>query len=231
MESRGVKLGVVIVAGGSGKRMGGATPKQFLFLGQLPIVAHSINQFSQSYPSCEIVVVLAESHIDYWRNLAARLPIAEHKTTVGGQERYHSVKEGVKALSESVDIIAIHDGARPLLSGELIERATAQAISQGSAIPVVEIVDSIRALGEGEASQQIDRSQLRAVQTPQVFDAATLRSAYRGEWKREYTDDASVVEAAGESVFLCEGERKNIKITTAEDIIYAQAIMQQRAEE
>ncbi len=232
MESRGVKLGVVIVAGGSGTRLGGQTPKQFLFLEQLPVLAHSINRFAQAYPTSEIVVVLPSSHLDYWCNLSARLPIAEHKTTVGGEQRYHSVKAGIAALSPSVDIIAVHDGARPLVSGELIQRATEQATSQGSAIPAVELFDSVRILGDdSQQSTHFDRARLRAVQTPQTFDAVTLRRAYNGEWREEYTDDASVVEASGEQVYLCQGERQNIKITTIEDIDYARYMMQSKNEE
>ncbi len=222
-----MKLGVVIVAAGSGKRMESATPKQFQFLGQLPILAHSINRFAECYPSCKIVVVLSESHIEYWRNLSGRFTVAPHRVIEGGSERFHSAKAGVEALGEDVDIIAIHDGARPLLSSELIHRCVEQAASDGSAIPVIEIFDSVRLLDENGDSAWCDRAKLRAVQTPQIFDAITLRRAYKQEWSTKFTDDASLVESLGERVFLCEGERRNIKITTQTDMSYAQLLIEE----
>ncbi|MFR9649376.1 MAG: 2-C-methyl-D-erythritol 4-phosphate cytidylyltransferase [Rikenellaceae bacterium] len=223
-----VKLGVVIVAAGSGSRMGSSTPKQFQFLGQLPVLAHSINQFAVTYPSCEIVVVLSKEHIDYWGNLAGRFSIAPHTTVEGGCQRFHSSKAGIEALSQSVDVIAIHDGARPLVSSELIRRATQQAASDGSAIPAIELFDSIRTLSQEDNSSYYDRAKLRAVQTPQIFDAITLRRAYRQEFTEKFTDDATVVEAMGERVFLCQGERGNIKITTPLDMKYAELLIEEQ---
>ncbi len=211
------KVGVVIVAGGKGERMGGAIPKQFRILGQAPILAHSINTMAEGAKPSEIVVVLPEAHIDYWRNLASRFEVAKHKVVAGGAERFHSVKAGIEALGETIDIIAVHDGVRPHCSAELVERCVECAKANGSAIPVVEVVDSIRVV-EGESSHAVDRSTLRAVQTPQIFDAVVLRRAYAMEWSSAITDDASAVEAAGYSVCLCEGERNNIKITTLEDL-------------
>ncbi len=221
------KVGVVIVAGGSGKRAGGATPKQYQILGSLPILAHTINAFAAALPTARLVVVVAEDRVEYWRNLAARFPVAEHSCVVGGAERFDSVRSGIEAVGEDVDLIAVHDGARPLVSRELIERCVECALSSGSAIPVVEVSDSLREVGEGVESRQVDRSRVRAVQTPQIFDAVVLRRAYaaaRGE--SGFTDDASVVERMGERVWLCQGERGNIKITTSEDLIFARAIME-----
>ncbi len=220
------RLGVVIVAGGKGVRMGGATPKQFRFLGQLPILAHSINLFAEVDPSSEIVVVLPEQHIDYWNNLAARFKVAKHKVVKGGDERFHSVKCGMEVLSPDCEIIAVHDGVRPMCSVELIDRAIYCAIANGSAIPVVEVVDSFREVTTEGESHIISRAQLRAVQTPQIFDAVILRRAYQQPYDPTFTDDASVVEKYGERVFLCEGDRANIKITTSEDIIFANALLE-----
>ncbi|MFI3328183.1 MAG: 2-C-methyl-D-erythritol 4-phosphate cytidylyltransferase [Rikenellaceae bacterium] len=220
------RVGVVIVAGGSGLRMGGRVPKQFSFLGQKPMLAHSIDLFAKALSNVEVVVVVAEDRVDYWRNLSARFAVSDHKVVTGGAERFFSVKAGVDALSESVDVIAVHDGARPLCSAELVQRCVASAVSNGSAIPVVALADSIRERvgveGSG-GSKAVDRSQFMAVQTPQVFDAAILRRGYKQSFDASFTDDASVVERMGESVWTCDGERGNFKITTQEDMLFAQA--------
>lgn len=220
------RIGVVIVAGGKGVRMGGGTtPKQFRFLGQLPILAHSINLFAEAEPTSEIVVVLPEVHVEYWKNLASRFNVAKHTTVVGGEQRFHSVRCGVEALSGDCELIAVHDGVRPMCSVELIDRALYCALSNGSAIPVVDVVDSFREVTPSGESQIVDRFKLRAVQTPQIFDAVMLRRAYKQPFDPSFTDDASVVESIGERVYLCLGDRSNIKITTSEDIIFANALL------
>ncbi|MFI3280684.1 MAG: 2-C-methyl-D-erythritol 4-phosphate cytidylyltransferase [Rikenellaceae bacterium] len=223
------KIGVVIVAGGKGERVGGDIPKQFRILGQAPVLAHSINAMSSALNPSEIVVVLPEAHIDYWKNLSSRFEIAAHKVVSGGCERFHSVKAGIDALGETIDIIAVHDGVRPLCSSEVAKRCADRAISHGAAIPVIAISDSVRMI-DNEGSKAIDRATLRAVQTPQIFDSAMLRRAYRQEYTAQLTDDASVVEAMGERIELCQGDKSNIKITTLEDLTYAQMILESRDE-
>ncbi|MFI3277953.1 MAG: 2-C-methyl-D-erythritol 4-phosphate cytidylyltransferase [Rikenellaceae bacterium] len=222
------RVGVVIVAGGKGLRMGGSLPKQFRFLGQLPILAHSINTFAQALSSVEIVVVLPAESIEYWQNLSSRFTVASHRTVEGGEERFHSVKRGAEALSEGCEIIAVHDGVRPLCSEALIQRCVKEALASGSAVPVVSVVDSFREVGDDGISKIVDRSKLRAVQTPQLFDAVMLRRAYAQPYKITFTDDASLVESLGERVWLVEGERSNIKITTPEDMLYAEAILESK---
>ena len=207
------QIGVIIVAGGGGTRMGGSRPKQFMMLGGLPVLAHTINNFAGALPGAEIVVVLPAEHADFWKDFAARFDIAAHTVTTGGDERFHSVKNGLKALKRDPELIAVQDGVRPLASHGMIRRAVAAAAEHGTAIPVVEAVDSYRET-DGTASRIADRRRLRIVQTPQVFRADILRRAYEAEYRPEFTDDASVVEQAGEAVFLCEGERTNLKITT-----------------
>ena len=218
------RVGVIIVAGGSGKRMGGALPKQFSFVGGEPILARTINTFRKALPTSRIVVVLPAEYIDFWKNLSARFEVAKHSLVEGGAERFHSVKNGIEALSDAVDLIAIQDGVRPFASKELILRTVACAAENGSAIPVVKAVDSYRAV-EGEESHIIDRTPLRIVQTPQIFAAPILRAAYDTEFRKEFTDDASVVEFSGEKISLCEGDYLNIKITTPNDISLANAIV------
>ena len=217
------RIGVIIVAGGSGKRMGGALPKQFSLVSGEPILARTINAFRKALPASRIVVVLPAEYIEFWKNFSARFEVAKHSIVEGGAERFYSVRNGIEALSDAVDLIAVQDGVRPFASKEMILRTVACAAEYGSAIPVVKAVDSYRMV-EGEGSHIIDRSPLRIVQTPQIFAAPILRAAYDTEFRSEFTDDASVVEYSGEKVALCEGEYTNIKITTPADLVIAEAI-------
>ena len=223
------KRGVIIVAGGSGRRMGGALPKQFMMLDNEPILARSINRMHEALPAAEIVVVLPEEHVELWKNLAARFDVARHKIALGGKERFHSVKNGLAALSDEVAIVGIHDAVRPLASKKLIIKLFLEAENNTAVIPVVAPIDSYRIV-EGDNSRIIDRSVLRMVQTPQVFQAEALRKAYEQPFSSTFTDDASVMEAAGHKVTLVEGERENIKITTPSDMLIAEAIINAESE-
>lgn len=219
-----MNIGIIIVAGGSGKRMGGGIPKQFRIAGNEPLLVRTINTFATTLPAAEIVVVLPSEHTAFWNNLKSRFTVARHKTVAGGAERFHSVKAGIAALGDSVKLIAVHDGVRALCSRKLIIRAVQCALEHGSAVPAIVPTDSFRAI-DGDTTHILDRSALRMIQTPQIFDAAMLRTAYDTEYDPAFTDDASVVERAGGKVVLCEGERSNIKITTPEDIAIAEALL------
>ena len=221
------------MAGGSGIRCGGALPKQFALLGGIPVLARTINAVAAALPGAEIVAVLPERHADFWKNLAARFEVAPHTIVTGGAERFDSVRRGLAALRTDPELI----GVRPLVSAELIRRVAEAAERYGAAIPVVEAVDSLREVEEQRtetegiaASHVADRRRFRIVQTPQIFRADILRGAYGAEYRAEFTDDASVVEAAGHGVFLARGERGNLKITTAEDFILAEALLAAREE-
>ena len=213
------RTGVIIVAGGSGSRAGGARPKQFRFLGGMPVLARTINTFAAALPGAEIVAVLPE-----------------HKIAAGGAERFHSVRNGLAALTSDPGLIAVQDGVRPLGSVAMIRRVAEAAAKHGAAIPVVEPVDSFRETdGEADAagraaSHIVDRRLLRIVQTPQIFRAEVLRRAYESEYRAEFTDDASVVEAVGQAVCLAEGERENLKLTTPGDFVIAEALIAAREE-
>uniref|UniRef100_UPI0040563701 2-C-methyl-D-erythritol 4-phosphate cytidylyltransferase n=1 Tax=Alistipes sp. TaxID=1872444 RepID=UPI0040563701 len=223
-----IRTGVIIVAGGSGRRMGSSLPKQFLFLGSKPLLAETINRWAEALPDAPIVVVLPEDQIPYWKNLSARFEVARHTLTAGGKERFHSVKAGVEALlslGEGVELVAIHDGVRPLISKALIERGITCAALHQTAVPTIPMVDSCRRLTE-EGSRIEDRSTLCLVQTPQIFEVSLLRRAYRQAYHPAFTDDASVVEQLGVSITLYEGERHNLKITTREDLTIAEALLQ-----
>ena len=223
------KRGVIIVAGGSGRRMGGALPKQFMMLDNEPILSRSINRMHEALPAAEIVVVLPEEHVELWKNIAARFDVARHKIALGGKERFHSVKNGLEALSDEVCIVGIHDAVRPLASKKLVIKLFLEAENNTAVIPVVAPIDSYRIV-EGDDSRIIDRSALRMVQTPQVFQAEALRKAYEQPFSTTFTDDASVMEAAGHKVTLVEGERENIKITTPSDMLIAEAIINAESE-
>ena len=204
--------------------MHSALPKQFLMLGGMPVVARTINTFSEALPGAEIVVVLPEEHISLWENLRARFDVAHHRIVAGGKERFHSVLNGINALSDEVEYIAVHDGVRAMATKRLIIRAMLAAEEYGAVIPVVDVADSYRRV-VGAESQIVNRSELRIVQTPQVFRAQLLRDAHNVAFSRTFTDDASVVEAFGGHITLVEGERTNIKLTTPEDMAYAEWLL------
>ena len=177
------RTGVIIVAGGSGSRAGGARPKQFRFLGGMPVLARTINTFAAALPGAEIVAVLPEQHIGFWKNLSARFDVAEHKIAAGGAERFHSVRNGLAALTSDPGLIAVQDGVRPLGSVAMIRRVAEAAAKHGAAIPVVEPV----CLAEGE------RENLKLT-TPGDFVIAEALIAAREETENEEgTTDAEHV--------------------------------------
>ncbi len=226
-----LNTGVIIVAGGSGRRMGSTIPKQFLLLNGLPVLARTINRFAEALPGSPVAVVLPASQIDFWRNLSARFPVARHLLAVGGEERFHSVRAGLRSLLESgegVEFVAVHDGVRPLASTEMILRTLECARTCGAAVPVVEATDSYRRITP-DGSEIIDRRTLRRVQTPQIFRTDWLRKGYEQPYDPAFTDDASVVERAGLPVALCEGKPANLKITTRYDLTVATALLDAQA--
>ncbi len=228
MENRFLHTGVVIVAGGSGRRMGAALPKQFLLLGGLPVLAHTIRNFAKALSGAPIVVVLPADRVDFWRDYAARFEVPRHKVVAGGAERFHSVRNGIGALPMDTEWIAVQDGVRPLGSVEMIRRTVLTAQQTGSAVPVVAATDSYRRVADDGRSEAVDRKPLRQVQTPQVFRAGDLRYAYEQPFDPAFTDDATMVERTGVRITLCEGERTNLKITTREDLVVAAAILEDR---
>lgn len=216
------RLGVIIVAGGSGSRMGAELPKQFLQLCGEEILVRSLRAFMPYTDN--IVVVLPETETDRWRKIVASRSIEHtHKVCTGGQTRFHSVKNGLKALGDC-DVVAIHDAVRPLVSRRVIDDALSVEAEFGSAVPVVEQVDSFRVVTP-EGVRPIDRSTLRAVQTPQIFRREILDEAYRARYMKSFTDDATVVEHAGYEVAYSVGDRCNLKITTPDDLLLAEAFL------
>ncbi|MBN1117092.1 MAG: 2-C-methyl-D-erythritol 4-phosphate cytidylyltransferase [Bacteroidales bacterium] len=215
---------VVIVAGGSGTRMKSQVPKQFLKLKELPIIMHSINCFIAYENNIEIRVVLPENELETWKELCSKHKFnVPHQVFQGGITRFHSVKNGLQNLSTD-GIIAVHDGVRPLVSVETIRKCFMIAGEYGAAIPVVDVQETIREV-RGEFSVTVDRKNFKLVQTPQVFDAEILLNAYKQDYDESFTDDASVVESNNRLVMMVPGNRENIKITTPEDLVIAEALM------
>ena len=215
----------IIVAGGSGTRFGAAMPKQFLLLAGKPVLLHTLEAFASA--SDEIILVLPQAHQDDWRQLSAQHHcMVPHHVISGGDTRWHSVKNAIDILKvQPGDVIAVQDGVRPLVSRQVIDQAFAVARQCGSAVPVVPVTDSIRQVEDDGTSHIVPRSVLRAVQTPQAFDAVLLKAAYDRPYLPVYTDDASVYELAGHPVTLIDGDTNNIKITHPSDLMLAEKIL------
>ena len=225
------RVGIVVVAGGSGSRMGAAMPKQFLDIAGRPVLVRTLERMHAALPDSQIVVVLPEAHVELWQECYEKAACkVEHSIALGGATRFDSVASGIAALNNDCTLIAVHDGVRPLLSVEMIRRGIECAAENGAAVPVIAVVDSIREVDEQCTSHAVDRSRLRAVQTPQVFRADLLKEAYevigaRLEDRSKATDDASVVEMYGYAVALYEGEPQNLKLTTPTDLSVAEIIL------
>lgn len=216
-------LGVVIVAGGVGNRMGASVPKQFLKIGYVYILEKTLNAFIGI--AKKIVVVLPADQHQYWASIVAEKGLeGTHQVCIGGATRFESVRNGLKALGNDYELVAIHDGVRPMVSRQMILRGCAVAQQQGSAIPIVAPVDSFRIECNGELNV-VDRNKLKAIQTPQIFKFKTISTAYDTTSSERFTDDATVVERLGVQLGYYEGERSNIKITTPEDLAIAEALI------
>ncbi|WNB17665.1 2-C-methyl-D-erythritol 4-phosphate cytidylyltransferase [Marivirga arenosa] len=219
-----MKKYAIIVAGGTGKRMGESLPKQFLKLGGTPILIHTLQAFNIADPEIELIITLPKEEIQFWDELNVwHQNYITHKVVAGGETRFHSVKNALEHVDEG--LVAIHDGVRPFVSAEIIHESFSLANKKQAVITAVKMKDSVRQLTEDGKSKNIDRSTLRMVQTPQTFSVDLLKSAYNTEFKNHFTDDASVVEAYGKDVSLIEGDYRNIKITTPEDLVIAEALL------
>ena len=213
----------IIVAGGNGRRMGGARPKQFLLLAGKPLLCHAIAAFHRFDPAMEIIAVLPREQIQAWAALCQEHGFnLAHKVVAGGAERFHSVREGLMAVQHD-GLVAVHDGVRPLVSVELIERCFAAAGTQGAAIPAIPVSSSVREVRKA-GSRAVDRSALRLVQTPQCFRVPLLRKAFELPYEPAFTDEATLVERTGVALHLVPGEERNLKVTTPTDLRVAEAL-------
>ncbi len=221
----------IIVAGGAGTRMGSSTPKQFLQLQNKPILWHTIYAFVAAFNHIEIVLVLPKIHQAEGESLSKMFPSVAIKIVVGGETRFHSVKNGLATLDPTNDaVVFVHDGVRCLVTPQLIVNCYNQTIETGSAIPAVTATDSIRLSADQRNSTVVDRNQVKIIQTPQTFQQRLLLEAFKQEYVPAFTDEATVVEASGKNVWLIEGEYSNVKITRPIDLLIAEKILEERAE-
>lgn len=216
----------IIVAGGSGTRMGKRIPKQFIEIGGKPILMHTIEKFLSYDFSLQLILVLPASEMKAWYALCDKHEFYPPIVTVtGGNSRFQSVKNGLKRISAKDGLVAVHDGVRPFITPEIISKGFEVAAEKGAAVTSVPLKDSIRLVNENGSNQSAERASYRLVQTPQTFRLDWMRPAFDSPEQSFFTDCASVLNFAGRDVTLIEGAYENIKITTPEDILWAEAFL------
>ncbi len=228
---------IIILAGGKGLRMGSDIPKQFLPIGGMPVLMHTLKRFREYSKELKIILVLPKQQQAYWQTLCEEYHFQEdYLIANGGETRFHSIKNGLQLIPDDAQgLVGVHDGVRPFPSVEVIRNCYETARREGSAIPVIPVVETIRHLEgitqrskvKGQRSRTVPRDEYRLVQTPQVFDIQLHKKAYAQDYRDSFTDDASVVESMGHAVALVDGNRENIKITTPFDCIVAEGIINQ----
>ncbi|MEX1189925.1 MAG: 2-C-methyl-D-erythritol 4-phosphate cytidylyltransferase [Bacteroidia bacterium] len=214
---------VIVVAGGSGSRMKSVLPKQFLTIAGKPLLMYTLEQFSRVFPQIEPILVLPANHHATWKKLVEEFSFEiKHHLVEGGESRFHSVKNGLANIPSGM--VAIHDGVRPFVSADTIKRVFSTASEKGNAIPVISLKDSIRKIDAEGKSLALNREDYVLVQTPQCFRVSEMKLAFQQNYSEHFTDCASVMESAGYSMNLVEGNTENIKITTPEDLQYAEML-------
>jgi len=218
----------LIVAGGSGSRMQSTIPKQFLKIGNLPILMHTLYRFKQADEKTELIVVLPENEIDTWTNLCKQYKFElQHTVVKGGQTRFHSVQNGLNYCDDE-SIVAIHDGVRPFVSIRTILESYRIAEQYGNAVAAVPLKDSLRLKNTDGTTTAVPRDSYVAVQTPQTFQTRLIKSCFQTAYQPFFTDDASVAEHAGFTIHLINGDDENIKITTPQDRTWAETYLGSR---
>lgn len=224
---------LIVTAGGSGTRMGGTIPKQFLELGGVPILRMSVEKFLSAVPGIQVITVLPEAHVSYWRQycLAAGFTCPQ-RLVKGGFTRFHSVKNALQYVPDGA-LVAVHDAVRPLISTRRLRELFEEASAVPALIPVIPLTDTLKVLQREAGAlrstgEQVDRSRIFGAQTPQIFYSEALKEAYERGFDPQFTDDASVAEHAGITLSFTEGEKTNLKITTPEDLQLAEALLQSR---
>ena len=220
----------VIVAGGSGKRMQAAIPKQFLLLAGRPVIMRTLDIFRIANPAITITLVLPESQLSQWKQLCIdhAFDDSQIKVVTGGATRFLSVQRGLASIAGEKGTVAIHDGVRPLTNVGIVNDSFRVAELLGNAVVAVPLKDSIREV-EGNLNRAVNREKYQLIQTPQTFLVADIKYAYQNaDLQKEFTDDASVVESLGQKINLIKGSYDNIKITTPEDLMFAEAMINTR---
>lgn len=218
----------IIVAGGKGLRMGGEVPKQFLPVAGLPVLMRTIKRFHAYDPTLKIILVLPKEQQAYWQRLCEEYQFTDdYQLANGGATRFQSSKNGLQLIPDNADgYVAIHDGVRPFVSIDTILRCFEATLTSQAVIPVLNVNDTLRHISQDGSGENVQRSEYRLVQTPQVFDISLVKRAYQQEENDCFTDDASVVESLGQKVEMVEGNRENIKLTTPFDLKVAEVICQ-----
>lgn len=215
---------VIITAGGTGNRMKSDTPKQFLLLKEKPILMHSIERFFKYSNDLNIILSLPGEFISYWKGLCDKHKFTiKHTVVKGGTTRFYSVKNALQEVKD-VGLVAVHDGVRPLVSSKTIKNTYETARLKGNAIASLDIYFSLRRIEDLETFA-VNRNDYKEIQTPQTFESKLLKKAYSSEYEESFTDDATVVEKLGITINLIEGNPENIKITTKNDLIIAEALI------
>jgi 2-C-methyl-D-erythritol 4-phosphate cytidylyltransferase len=216
----------IIVAGGTGTRMSMSLPKQFIEIGGKPILMHTLEAFHNYNPDITLILVLPSHQQSFWNDLVKRHAFSiSHQVIDGGHSRFASVKNGLNAIPINKEgLVAIHDGVRPFVSPEMIGRSFEMAAQYGNAIASVDLKESIRRVS-ANGNEHVSRSEYQLIQTPQTFAISKIKQAFSQEEKDNFTDDASVLEAYGGRIYLYQGEYKNIKITTPDDLLWAKAFL------
>jgi 2-C-methyl-D-erythritol 4-phosphate cytidylyltransferase len=214
----------LIVAGGKGTRIKSTVPKQFIELNGLPVLCHTINAFFRYSEKIKVILVLPKEEFEVWEAIVKKYhftyPVVLQE---GGSSRFQSVKKGLEKI-EGDGLVAIHDGVRPLISPDIIKESFRLAAKHQSAVAAMPLKESIRIL-ERDQTKAMDRAQFRLIQTPQTFQVSLIKKAYTTKEDNALTDDASVAERNGHSIFLFEGSYRNLKITTEEDLVIAEALL------
>ena len=217
---------VIIVAGGKGTRMKSEVPKQFLSINGTPVLMHTILAFRMYSADIHIILVLPEDQFDFWKQLCNEHAFDVNYSLVkGGETRFHSVKNGLESIKVKEGIVAVHDGVRPIIDKEIIRNGFLAAEEYGTAVTCVHLKDSIRFAGQNGSNKAMERADFRLIQTPQMFRMKWMRQAFAVDYNTGFTDCASVLEAAGYSIHLIGGAYENIKITTPEDLIWAEILL------
>lgn len=233
MKESNRKTIAIIVAAGRGNRFGSDLPKQFCNLGSRPMLMTTIDRFAEVVGTDNIIVVIDPAMEEMWKEMCACHSFRSPRLVYGGTTRWESVKNAIKAIDPNdCATVMVHDGARPLVTADFLSSMTELPDNADGMIPATTPVESLRHLEEdGINSRAVDRSRFVAVQTPQVFRYETLRESYALPYRKEFTDDASVVESAGfNNIMLAQGQPTNLKITNPLDIVIAEAILKQQKE-
>lgn len=224
-----MKKYIIVVAGGKGTRMGGETPKQFQLLCGKPVVMMTLEHLHAIDPTIQLILVLPAEHTELWQKLCK-----EHSFAVplllaqGGSTRFHSVQNGLAQIDDLEEaLVGVHDGVRPFVSDEVLDKCFYEAWIHGAAVPMINVHDSLRHIvGSNGATEIVPRDRYRLVQTPQIFKLSLLRRAYEQRFVESFTDDASVVEALGEQIVSVDGNNENIKLTTPFDLMVAKTLIE-----